>query len=152
LRHGYLLCGLAADEGYVALIGKGLPPASLRAADWSSFPLIEKPQALTQGIYFLLRVPGNAAGLYRALERAMDVSGIYRDGYEGLENHRTLLAAVLSVRNGATDFVGVAFTLSPEQLRADQMEHFQQEQKYWWQSHIECLNDPGCAEVYRRDY
>ena len=125
MRYGYILCGLAADAAHVVLAAND-PPPSIPTSDWSQFPVSKQPKLLIEGTgtYFLLRVPGDAKGLYRALEELMDVAGVHREGYAGLENHRLLLAAVGKVRIGATDRVLVNFTLSPERLLLQEMEHF----------------------------
>jgi hypothetical protein len=151
MRYGYIICALAHDAAHVVLASND-PPAFIETTDWSQFPAIKRPRLLIEGTgtYFLLRVPGSAKGLYRALEEMMDVAGVHRDGYVGLENHRALLTAVGKVRIGATDRVLVDFTLSPERLRLQEMERFEAEHADWWSGHCRCLSDPGCAEVFRR--
>jgi hypothetical protein len=152
MRNGYILCELDFDSAHVVLVAEGLPPRTIETTDWSRFPVIKKPRLLIDGTgaYFLLRIPGSAKGLYRALEELMVVAGVHRDGYAGLENHRALLTAVTKVRNGATDRVVVNFTLSPEQQRLEEMELFQTEEAAAWFGRLRCLEDPGCAEVLRR--
>ena len=150
MRNGYIICGLAHDAAHIVLAEEGLPPTSIHTTDWSVFPGIEDPQLVVDGSCFLVRAPGDAKGLYRALEEMMDVAGVHRDGYAGLENHRLLLTAVGKVRIGATDRVLVDFTLSPERLRLQEMERFQEEHAEWWSAHLRCMEDPGCAEIFRR--
>jgi hypothetical protein len=150
VRHGYIICGLAYDAAHVVLASDGLPPASIATTDWSVFPGIEDPQLVIDGSCFLLRIPGDAKGLYRALEEMMDVASVHRDGYAGLENHRLLLSAVIKICCGATDRVRVDFSLSPEKFRLQEMSRFQDEHAEWWSAHLRCLEDPGCAEVFRR--
>src|SRR6185369_12414777 len=99
---------------------------------------------------FVVGIPGDAKGLWTALEEMMDVAGVHRDGYPGLENHKLLLTAVRKIRTGATDRVLVDFTLSPERLRLQEMERFQELEADWWSGHCRCLEDPGCADVFRR--
>ena len=152
MRNGYIICGLAYDAAHVVLATDGLPPASIGTTDWSLFPMIREPQLLMDGTYFLLRIPGDAKGLWRVLEEIMDVADVYREGYAGLENHRFLLTAVTKIRNGATDRVLVNFTLSPERIRLRELEFFQQEEAVAWSGHLRCLEDPGCAAVLRRGY
>jgi hypothetical protein len=150
LRNGYILCGLAPDAAHLLLAADGLPPAYVVTTDWSTFPAIERPRLLLEGCYFLLRVPGNATGLFVALEGMMDVALVHRDGYAGLENHRLLLEAVTEIRNDAADRVLVNFSLSPERQRLMEMERYQADQAEWWSAHLRCLEDPGCADVFRR--
>ena len=150
MRNGYISCGLAFDAAHIVLAADGLPPASIETSDWSVFPEMERPQLVNYGSHFLLRIPGNAKGLYRALEDMMDVAGVHREGYAGLENHRSLLTAVTKIRCGATDRVLVNFTLSPERIRLEELEFFQREEAVAWSGHLRCLEDPGCAEVFRR--
>jgi hypothetical protein len=57
---------------------------------------------------------------------------------------------VTKIRNGATDRVLVNFMLSPGQLRLQEMERFEEQHAEWWSAHLRCLEDPGCAEVFRR--
>ena len=115
MRYGYIICGLAHDAAHVVLAATE-PPPPIKTTDWSQFPAMPQPNLLIEGTgtYFLLRIPGNAKGLWTALEAMMDVAGVHRDGYAGLENHRLLLTAVGKVRIGATDRVVLDFTLSPE--------------------------------------
>ena len=152
MRFGYIICALAKDAAHVVLASDDPPPPSTETTDWSLFPGIKRPKLLIEGTgtYFLLRIPGDAKGLFRALEEMMDVAGTYRDGYAGLENHRLLLSAVGKVRIGASNRVIVDFTLSPERLRLQEMERFQELEADWWSGHQRCLEDPGCAEVFRR--
>ena len=150
MKNGYVICGLAYDAGHVVLAVDGLPPASIETTDWSQFPMIRLPRLLTDGTYFLMRRPGNAAGLYRSIEQVMDVADVYREGYAGVENHKLLLTAITNIRCGATDRVSIDFTLSPERLRLEEMNFFQQEEAVAWSAHLRCLEDPGCAEVYHR--
>ena len=152
MRNGYIICGLARDAAHIVLGAKGLPPVSIKTTDWSLFPGIKRPKLLIEGTgtYFLLRVPGDARGLWRSLEEMLDIAGVHRDGYAGLENHRLLLTAVGKVRIGSTDRVLVDFTLSPEQLRLQEMERFEVLAADWWSGHQRCLADPGCAEVFHR--
>ncbi len=152
MRYGYIICGLAHDAAHIVLATDDPPPASVETADWSQFPKIREPKLLIEGTgtYFLLRIPGHAKGLYRALEEMMDLAGVHREGYWGLDNHRLLLTAVAKVRNGATDRVLVNFTLSPEQQRLRELEFLEREEAVAWSGHLQCLEDPGCAEVFRR--
>ena len=151
MRYGYIIWGLAHDAAHVVLAAKD-PPPSIKATDWSRFPAMPQPNLLIEGTgtYFLLRVPGDAKGLWTALEQIMDVAGVHREGYAGQENHRLLLTAVGKVRIGATDRVVLDFTLSPEQHRLQEMERFEEEHADWWSGHQRCLEDPGCAQVFRR--
>jgi hypothetical protein len=128
------------------------PEGYVETTDCSQFPKIREPTLLIEGTgtYFLLRVPGDAKGLYRALEEMMDVAAVYREGYWGLDNHRLLLTAVTKIRNGATDRVLVNFSLSPERQRLDELEFFEREEAVAWSGRLQCLEDPGCAEVFRR--
>jgi hypothetical protein len=80
----------------------------------------------------------------------MDVAGIYSEGYVGLKNHRSLLTAVTKICCGATDRVLVDFSLSPERIRLQEMSRFQEEHAEWWSAHLRCLEDPGCADIFRR--
>lgn len=152
MKNGYIICALAYDAGHVVLAAEGLPPVSIGTTDWSQFPRIREQQLLTDTFYFLLRIPGNARGLYRALEGIMDVAGVYREGYDGLENHRLLLDAVGRIRRCAVDRVRLDFKLSPERTRLRELEFFQVEEEADWGGYLRCLEDPGCAEVLRRGY
>jgi hypothetical protein len=89
VRFGYIICGLAPDAAHVVLAADD-PPPSIKTTDWSHFPAIKRPELLIEGTgtYFLVRIPGDAKGLWRALEEMMDVSSVYREDYGGLENHR----------------------------------------------------------------
>jgi hypothetical protein len=98
MRNGYVICGLAYEVGYVQIAADGLPPSSVKTTDWSQFPRIKKPKLLDDGTYFLLRIPGDAKGLWRAIEEIMDVAGVYREGDSGLANPRLLLAAIGKIR------------------------------------------------------
>ena len=151
MRYGYIICALANDAAHIVLAAKD-PPPSVKEADWSQFPAMPQPNLLIEGTgtYFLLRIPGDAGGLWTVLEAMMDVAGVHRDGYAGLENHRLLLTAVGKVRIGATDRVVLDFLLSPERHRLEEMERFQELEADWWSGHQRCLEDPGCAEVFRR--
>ena len=144
------MCGLAHDAAQIVLAEDGLPPSSIQTTDWSVFPGIEDPQLVIDGTCFMLRIPGDAKGLYRSLEEVMDVAGIYSEGYVGLKNHRSLLTAVTKICCGATDRVLVDFSLSPERIRLQEMSRFQEEHAEWWSAHLRCLEDPGCAEIFRR--
>jgi hypothetical protein len=150
MRNGHLICGLAFDAAYLVLATDGLPGAWIKTTDWSQFPITKEPMLLVGGTYFLLRIPGDARGLYRALEEMMDVASVHRDGFVGLTNHRLLLTAVTRIRVGAADRALVNFTLSPEQQRLEEMEFFQREEAAAWSGRLQCLEDPGCAEVLRR--
>ena len=151
MRFGYIICGLAHDAAHVVLAATE-PPPPIKTTDWSQFPAMPQPNLLIEGTgtYFLLRIPGNAKGLWTVLEEMMGVAGVYREGYAGQENHRLLLTAVGKVRIGATDRVLVNFTLSPERHRLQEMERFQELEADWWSGHQRCLEAPGCAEVFRR--
>ena len=151
MRYGYIICALAHDAGHIVLAAKD-PPPSIKTTDWSQFPVMPQPNLLIEGTgtYFLLRIPGDAKGLWTSLEAMMDVAGVHRGGYAGLENHRLLLTSVGKVRIGATDRVLVDFALSPVRHRLLEMERFQELEADWWSGHQRCLEDPGCAAVFRR--
>jgi hypothetical protein len=150
MRNGYIICGLAYDAAHIVLAADGLPPQSTETTDWSQFPMIREPRLLLHGTYFLLRIPGSAAGLYIAVERIMDVASVYREGYSGLDNHRLLSDAIGKIRRCTTDRVLIHFTLSPERIRQRELEIFQAEEASDWGGYLGCLEDPGCAEVLRR--
>src|SRR5436190_746211 len=69
MRFGYIVCGLAHDAAHVVLAAKD-PPPSIPSTDWSQFPAMPQPNLLIEGTgtYFLLRIPGDAKGLWTALE------------------------------------------------------------------------------------
>ena len=105
MRNGYIICAITYNEAHLVAAAEGLPPASITTTDWSYFPQIKKLKPMEGATYFLLRIPGNSRGLYRALEEMMDVAGVYREScdYTGLKNHRRLLDAVGKIQRGTTD-------------------------------------------------
>jgi hypothetical protein len=146
MRNGYVICGLSHGSGYVQRAADGLPPPSVKTTDWSLPPSINE----RYDFHFLLRVPGDASGLYRAVEEVLDAAGVYREGCDGLTNHRLLLAAIGKIRRCTARYVHIEFTLSPEQIRLRDLEFFQTEAAADWGGYTRCLEDPGCAEVLRR--
>jgi hypothetical protein len=153
MRNGYILCAIVYNEAHLLAAIEGLPPDSIATTDWSVFPrLKEQPNFLDDATYFLLRIPGDSKGLYRALEEMMDVAGVYREGYEGLKNHRRLLDAVGKIQRGTSDRAVVDFWLSPERLRQLEMEYFQSEEDSYWRGYRMCLEDPGCAKHARTTF
>ena len=62
----------AGEGGFLTLAANGLPPSSVKTTDWSLLPGIKYPD----GNNFLLRVPGDANGLYRAVEEVLDTAGV----------------------------------------------------------------------------
>ena len=136
MRNGYIICGLAYDAAHVVLATDGLPPASIGTTDWSLFPMIREPQLLMDGTYFLLRIPGSADGLFRAVEQIMDVAGVYREGCDGSQNRRLLLEAIGKIRRRAADRMVVDFTLSPEHLRLRELNIFQWEEAGDWSGYL----------------
>jgi hypothetical protein len=150
MRQGYIVCRLACDVGYIGRATDGLPPATVETTDWSFFPIAKGPKRFDEITHFLLRIPGDASGLFRVVEEIMDVAGVYGDGYPGQENRRMLLAALGKIRRGITEHVRVDFTLSPERQRLRELEMFQWEEAADWAGFVGCLEDPGCAEVLRR--
>ena len=79
MRNGYIICAITYSEAHLVAAAEGLPPASVTTTDWSYFPQIKKLKPMEGATYFLLRIPGNSRGLYRALEEMMDVAGVYRE-------------------------------------------------------------------------
>ena len=150
MRNGYITCKLAYDVAHIVKAADGLPPTSIKATDWSQLPKVEEPRPIVDSTSFLLRIPGSAEGLFRAVEQIMDAAGVYREGYDGLENHRLLLRAIGKIRRCTTDRVLVDLTLSPESIRLRRLDIFQWEEASDWGGYLGCLEDPGCAEVLRR--
>ena len=132
MRNGYIICGLAPDAAHIVLAADGLPPASIATTDWSQFPMIKEPELLIDGTYFLLRIPGNAAGLYlrssklwtspASIARAMTGWKITGCFYE---------PSVRSVAAQRTDVL-LDLTLSPERIRQRELEMFQWEEAGDW--------------------
>ena len=152
MRNGYVICGLAHDAAKVTLAADGLPPTSVKTTGWSQLPTVKDPKGLIDSTSFLLRIPGNAEGLFRAVEQIMDAAGVYREGFDGFENHRLLLKGIGKIRRRVTDRMLVDFTLSPERHRMRELDIFQWEEAGDWAGYLGCLEDPGCAEVLRRGY
>ena len=152
MRIGYIICGIAYDAAHLVAAQERLPPSSVTTTDWSFFPKTNRLKLLNDATYFLLRIPGNSRGLYRALEEMSDIAGVYREGFTGLRNHRLLLDAASKIRCGATKRVLVEFWLSPERVRERETEVFQELEEDWWRGHLMCLEDPGCAEVARQSF
>ena len=144
MRQGYIVCRLACYGGHIQRVANGLPSDSVKTTDWSFIG-----GDLDEATRFLLRIPGDAKGLFRVVEEIMDVAGNYGDGYAGQET-RLLLAAIGKIRRGNTKHVRVDFTLSPERQRLRELEFFQTEAAADWGGYLRCLEDPGCAEVLRR--
>jgi hypothetical protein len=150
MRQGYIVCRLGCTVGNIQRVADGLPPASIKTTDWSLFPDAKKSERLEEATSFLLRIPGDAKGLFRAVEEIMTAAGVYGDGYVGQENRRLLLSAISKIRRGTTRHVSVDFTLSPQQSRLRELEMFEWEEAADWGGYLRCLEDPGCAEVLRR--
>jgi hypothetical protein len=131
---------------------EGPPPASVMTSDWSYFPVAMVPKLVEDATYFLLRIPGDAKGLYRALEEMMDVAGVYREGYVGIKNHRRLLEGVGKIQRGTTDRVVFDFWLSPERLRQLELGFFESEEESYWRGYQMCMEDPGCAKYARTTF
>ena len=151
MRNGYIACGLNPDEARLVVVND-LPLPTIAATGWSVLPRIKELKLFPGGTYFLLRIPADANGLFRALEEIMDVAGVYREGYVGLENRQRLLDAVGKICRGAKKWVRVDFVLSPERQREFELEFFQAMELDAWSGRQRCLEDPGCAEVLRRGY
>jgi hypothetical protein len=154
MRNGHIICAITYSEAHLVAATEGLPPTSVTTADWSYFPQIKKLKPMQGATYFLLRIPGNSHGLYRALEEMMDIAGVYRESfdYTGLKNHRRLLDAVAKIQRGTTDRVAVDFWLSPEHIRERELEYFEWEEVSYWRGYQMCLEEPECAKLVRTTF
>lgn len=135
---GYIVCGASPDEARIVLAAE-LPPPVNGTTEWS---IVSVKATLGNATYFLLRVPGTAKGLYAAVEEIMDVVGIYRDGFTGLENHRLLLNAITRVRRGLSNREEVYFTQSPLRLRLLEQEVFEGLEASSWRGYLESSEAP----------
>lgn len=75
MRQGYIVCRLACEGGYIQRVADGLPSDSVETTDWSFIG-----GDLDETTRFLLRIPGDAKGLFRVVEEIMAAAGIYCDG------------------------------------------------------------------------